>query len=83
MQLSPNLLVTLVDLVENKLSSMEVLDMDDAREQALLRRCLQQLQLTLQNAKAVGMKEDEVVKKRGRRPKVNYERLQHESAMMG
>ena len=37
-------LITLIDLVENKLSCMEVWDRDDRREAQLLKSCLEELQ---------------------------------------
>ena len=43
MPLSSNSLEVLIDLVEIKLSCMQVFDRDDAKEQAGLERCLSEL----------------------------------------
>lgn len=43
MTLSTNSIETLIDLVEIKLSCMQVCDREDAREQAGLERCLREL----------------------------------------
>lgn len=43
MTLSTNSIETLIDLVEIKLSCMQVCDREDAREQAGLDRCLREL----------------------------------------
>ena len=43
MDLSKRTLETLIDLVEIKLSCMEIVDRDDARELASLERCLGEL----------------------------------------
>ncbi len=48
MALSANSIETLIDLVEIKLSCMNVCDRDDAREQATLERCLREL-VSIQN----------------------------------
>ena len=44
MSLSQRSLETLIDLVEIKLSCLEVFDREDAREQANLEHCLNELQ---------------------------------------
>jgi len=43
MSLSERSLETLIDLIENKLSCLEVYDRDDARELANLEQCLKEL----------------------------------------
>lgn len=43
MAMSQRSLETLIDLVENKLSCLEVFDRDDARELANLEHCLKEL----------------------------------------
>lgn len=53
MPLSAHSIERLVDLVEIKLSCMQVLDRDDAREQAGLERCLREL-ATLRSAADAG-----------------------------
>jgi len=44
MAISKEILGVLVDLVENKLSCMQVSDRDDMREVMMLQRCLSELQ---------------------------------------
>lgn len=53
MQLSKQSVETLVDLVENKLSTMEIWDRADKREVNMLRKCLREL--TAQPAGKSGM----------------------------
>lgn len=68
MALSKRCVETLLDLVEIKLSCLEITDREDLREKELLVRCLQEL-----NAESMG--EDgrltafQAPKRRGRRPK--------------
>jgi hypothetical protein len=53
MPLSKRVIETLIDLVENKLSCIEVIDREDARELASLELARRQLQALMpQNAKA-------------------------------
>jgi hypothetical protein len=47
MGMSSRTLETLIDLVEIKLSCMEVIDREDARELANLERCLGELRQTM------------------------------------
>jgi hypothetical protein len=47
MGMSRRTLETLIDLVEIKLSCMEVIDREDAREHANLERCLGELRKTI------------------------------------
>ncbi len=66
MSMNERTLETLTDLVEIKLSMMEVFDRDDAREVANLERCRDELVTMIR-----GLKKGEVVsiagRKRGRR----------------
>ncbi|MBI1209459.1 MAG: hypothetical protein GC191_19515 [Azospirillum sp.] len=68
MALSKNCIETLTDLVEIKLSCMDVFDREDARERDLLQRCLVELR-----AEASGQNGDLVefplARRRGRRPR--------------
>ncbi len=50
MSISIRTLETLVDLVEIKLSCMEIYDRDDARELANLERCIGELRALMGNA---------------------------------
>ncbi|MGH6954087.1 MAG: hypothetical protein ACREGL_07895 [Alphaproteobacteria bacterium] len=52
MALSKRSIETLIDLVEIKLSCMQVLDRDDAREQTLLESCRRELQALLGSGRA-------------------------------
>lgn len=74
MPLSKQSIETLVDLVEIKLSYMQVSDRDDAREQLQLQRCLSELTAMTSKSDhgvgAIGMP-----RRRGRRPK--YVSLEH------
>ncbi len=71
MHLSRQSFETLIDLIENKLSTMEIWDRDDRREVQLLKRCLSELQgglaSTAPNGAVVGFPESG--RRRGRRPK--------------
>lgn len=68
MSLSKCCVEALLDLVENKLSSMEVTDREDAREKEILERCVLELR-----AEAGGDQGNAVQfpisRRRGRRPK--------------
>lgn len=68
MSLSKRCIETLLDLVEIKLSCMEITDREDMREKELLDRCIQELR-----AEAMGedgrTAEFSAPKRRGRRPK--------------
>lgn len=68
MSLSKRCAETLLDLVEIKLSCLEVTDREDQREKELLERCLQELM-----AESVGQDGSLLAfhapKRRGRRPK--------------
>ncbi len=61
-------LITLIDLVENKLSCMEVWDRDDRREAQLLKSCLEELQAARSEGGNVAFSNP--VPRRGRRRKV-------------
>lgn len=61
-------LITLIDLVENKLSCMEVWDRDDRREAQLLKSCLEELQAARSEGGSVAFTNP--VPRRGRRRKV-------------
>ena len=62
-------LTTLIDLVENKLSCMEVWDRDDRREAQLLKCCLEELQAA-NSESGNGVAFANPVPRRGRRRKV-------------
>ncbi len=68
MQFTRQSLTTLIDLVENKLSCMEVWDRDDRREAQLLKCCLEELQAA--NSEGGGVAFANPVPRRGRRRKV-------------
>ena len=70
MSLSKNTTATLLDLVENRLASIQVFDREDQREVMQLKRCLQELTVaaTGEIAALVGMPSAE--RRRGRRPKM-------------
>ena len=80
MQLSKQSVETLVDLVENKLSTIEIWDRADKREVNMLKKCLREL-----TAQATGMKlagscaaagqgaVAEGARRRGRPPKARIE----------
>ena len=61
-------LTTLIDLVENKLSCMEVWDRDDRREAQLLKSCLEELRAARSEGGSVAFANP--VPRRGRRRKV-------------
>ncbi len=54
MGMSKRTLETLIDLVEIKLSYMEVIDREDARELANLERCLGELRIIMTSAAESG-----------------------------
>lgn len=68
MALSKRCIETLLDLVEIKLSCLEITDREDLREKELLVRCVQEL-----NAESMGedgrLASFPTAKRRGRRPK--------------
>ncbi len=68
MSLSKQCIETLIDLVENKLSLMEVTDREDKRERDILERCVHEL-----HAEAGGRNGElvhfPIARRRGRRPK--------------
>lgn len=71
MHMSKQALDTLIDLVENKLSCMDVWDREDRREHMLLQRSLRELQVM--RGSEQGAKVDLVAaeaSRRGRRPKL-------------
>lgn len=69
MQLSKRTLETLIDLVENKLSSMEVWDRGDRRELNQLQQCLRELNAVSNNGGQIdGMGTPR--RRRGRPPKL-------------
>jgi len=73
MGLSPQCRDTLIDLVEIKLSCMDVWDREDKREQAILQRCLDELRtLGTGDAAMSGMMPR---RRRGRPPKRSYAAL--------
>ncbi len=61
-------LETLIDLVEIKLSTIEICDRDDAREVQTLERCLAEL-ATIARGEKGAVSESAPAKRRGRRPK--------------
>lgn len=76
MQLSKQSVETLVDLVENKLSTMEVWDRADKREVNMLRKCLRELTAQPGGARPAGLADvngqeagAESARRRGRPPK--------------
>ena len=69
MSLSKNAVSTLLDLVENRLASIQVFDREDQREVMQLKRCVQELTIAGAGgaaANVVAMPE----RRRGRRPKM-------------
>lgn len=69
MQLSKRTLETLIDLVENKLSSMEVWDRGDRRELNQLQQCMRELTAVSNNGGQIdGMGVPR--RRRGRPPKL-------------
>lgn len=69
MALSRESLGLIVDLIENKLSCMQVSDRDDLREAALLQRCLSELH-SMSALEAGVLSEFASVPRRGRRRKL-------------
>lgn len=67
--LSKQSLEALVDLVEIKLSKIEICDREDAREVATLERCLAEL-TAISKGERGAVAEAAPAKRRGRRPKV-------------
>lgn len=68
MSLSRRCAETLIDLVEIKLSCLEVTDREDMREKELLLRCVQELNAELRGENGA-MAAFAAPKRRGRRPK--------------
>lgn len=70
MSLSHHTTATLLDLVENRLASIQVFDREDQREVMQLKRCLQELTVAAAGpgGNVVGMPTGE--RRRGRRPKM-------------
>lgn len=68
MSLSRRCAETLIDLVEIKLSCLEITDREDMREKELLMRCVQELAAELRGENG-SMTEFATPKRRGRRPK--------------
>jgi hypothetical protein len=69
MQFSKRTLETLIDLVENKLSSMEVWDRGDRRELNQLQQCLRELTAVSANGGQMNGA-GEARRRRGRPPKL-------------
>lgn len=69
MSLSKNTIETLLDLVENRLGSIQIFDREDQREVMQLKRCVQELAVVANGGTAglVGIPGD---RRRGRRPKM-------------
>lgn len=68
MAMSRRCIDTLIDLVEIKLSCLEITDREDMRERELLMRCVQELRAEARGED--GRAEDFVApKRRGRKPK--------------
>jgi len=75
MSLSKRCIETLLDLVEIKLSCLEITDREDKRERELLQRCVQELRAEASGSDGSGVAFT-VPKRRGRRPKhLQYEDL--------
>ncbi|OYD82538.1 hypothetical protein [Azospirillum brasilense] len=68
MSLSRRCAETLIDLVEIKLSCLEITDREDLRERELLLRCLQELKAEVQGESGASAS-FAAPKRRGRRPK--------------
>lgn len=70
MALTERTLGLLVDLVENKMTSMQIADREDAREFVGLQRCLAELRSTrgMPAGQAAGVVPE--IRRRGRPPKV-------------
>jgi hypothetical protein len=69
MSLSKRCVETLLDLVEIKLSCMEITDREDLREHELLQRCIQELVAEARGDSGTLTNFAAVPKRRGRRPK--------------
>lgn len=69
MSLSKRCAETLLDLVEIKLSCLEITDREDLREKELLERCLQELTAEMQGEDGRFTAFAAAPKRRGRRPK--------------
>jgi hypothetical protein len=68
MSLSKRCVETLIDLVEIKLSCLEITDREDQRERELLIRCVQELNCEARGEDG-GMSSLSAPRRRGRRPK--------------
>lgn len=68
MTMSKEILGMLVDLIENKLSCMQISDRDDMREVMMLQRALGEL--SSENGSDVGLAGTTAMPKRGRRRKM-------------
>lgn len=68
MTLSRRCAETLIDLVEIKLSCLEITDREDQREKELLQRCVQELNAELRGESGA-LADFAAPKRRGRRPK--------------
>lgn len=68
MTMSKRCVETLIDLVENKLSCLEITDREDLREKELLERCIQELRAEAQGQDG-SLATFTAPKRRGRRPK--------------
>lgn len=70
MALTRQALESLIDLVENKLSMLEVVDRDDAVEAAHLKQCLEELtRFSRGEVPVIDLNSHQAPRKRGRRPK--------------
>ncbi|WP_029006910.1 hypothetical protein [Azospirillum halopraeferens] len=68
MTMSKRCVETLIDLVENKLSCLEITDREDQREKELLERCIQELRAEAEGKDGC-LAAFTAPKRRGRRPK--------------
>ncbi len=68
MSLSRRCAETLIDLVEIKLSCLEITDREDLREKELLMRCVQELSAEMRGENGA-LTDFTAQKRRGRRPK--------------
>lgn len=68
MSLSRRCAETLIDLVEIKLSCLEITDREDLREKELLMRCVQELSAEIRGENGTSA-DFTTPKRRGRRPK--------------
>ena len=71
MALSKPTTATLLDLVENRLATIQVFDREDQREVAVLKRCLQELTVVATGGAAGLLSVATAERRRGRRPKVD------------